>query len=341
MKRAASIFSLCFLLLLAVIITYTRPHAKPVIKKTELLLGTVVDISISGYDEASVASKAAEAAFREIERVESVFSAYKEGSAITQINSLHEGDPITVDDEVIYVMRRAMDMSKRLDGAFDVTISPLRRLWVSRTSENRLPTQEELDAALFLIGFKYVSIDPEKKEITLKKEGVKIDLGGIAKGYAVERAIAVLKRYGIRNAIVNAGGDLYCLGRKSSRTRWKVGIRDPLKKDRLLGELSVENEAVSTSGGYERYSVVNNVRYSHIIDPRTGFPVTSNPISVTVVAGDAILSDAFATGISVLGLERGIEAIRTSEDVEAIIVTEEGGKLRTYISDGLKSRYEA
>jgi thiamine biosynthesis lipoprotein len=181
-------------------------------------------------------------------------------------------------------------------------------------------------------GSRDIILDNAAGTVGFAKDGMAIDMGGIAKGYATDRAVDILRKNGIRNAIVNCGGDMYCLGRRSQKLQWKVGIRHPRDKENLALELSLEDRAVDTSGDYEKYFMIGQKRYSHIIDPRTGYPIGGNVVSASVIAGDSVTADAFATALCILGREG-------MSDLEAIIFVSEDGKLRNEMSNGVKEKY--
>ena len=338
MKRRA-VFLLVSVAVLCLFLVPLRYRATRSIERQACILGTIVEIRVSGFHDTAVARRAVDEALKEIRRIDEAFSMYKPGSTVSRINTLKVGVSLVVDDETLSLLERSRYWNGRSSGAFDITIKPLKELWVSAGKKGSLPGKDEIDNALAAVGQHAVIIDAELKTIRLAREGVAIDLGGIAKGYAVDRAIDILKRYGIGSAIVVAGGDLFCLGRRDVNHPWKLAIRDPVKKDHTVAEFTIEDRAVSTSGGYERFTEIGERRFSHIIDPKTGMPLEDGPASVTIIARRAIDSDALATGVSVLGVQRGMELVNELEGVDAVIITNEAGALRFHSTRGMKERY--
>ena len=177
------------------------------------------------------------------------------------------------------------------------------------------------------IGSDKVVLDNRKKSLRFLKNGMEIDLGGIAKGYAVDKAALVLRKSGIKNALIDAGGDIYCIGEKAKGQKWIVGVRDPIEEHRVIEELALQDLAAATSGGYENFLETEGKQYNHIIDPRDGNPVENNLISVTIIAKDCLTADALATAVSVLGREKGTELINSLDTVGAILISKVNGAL--------------
>ncbi|MBL7130538.1 MAG: FAD:protein FMN transferase [Candidatus Omnitrophica bacterium] len=273
------------------------------------LLGTVVEV-ISPYPEA------AEIAFSEIERIEKIFSANIKDSAISHLNRTGF---LNTNFEVTSLIEKSGIFYGLTQGYFDITVAPLTKIWKEALIENKLPTKRKIRKKLALIGFKNIHIDKKNNSIKFKRKGMKIDLGGIAKGYAIDVAVKELKRKGIDSAIINAGGDIYCLGSKFGNP-WKLGLQHPRKKDKILTTLELKDLAIATSGDYEQYMEIGGKRYSHIINPKTGYPVENDIVSVTVVAKDAVTADAVATCIFLLGKEKGMKVFENYEGVERIII---------------------
>lgn len=275
-------------------------------------MGTIVQIKVPlgmGVDRKR-AESGIEKAFEEIGRVEDLFSVFKEDNEISKINRLHANEPLKIKDEVFGLIEKAIEYNSKTEGAFDITIKPLVDLWRQSGGTKTTPSEEAIKAALAKIGSDCVVLDKFNKTILFKKEGMALDLGGIAKGYATGRAIYILKENGIKNAIVNSGGDMYCLGRRPGNKQWKVGVQHPRDKDKIIFELNLENEAIDTSGDYEKYFILNGRRYSHIIDPKTGYPIGDKIISATVIADDSTTADILATALCILG-EGGLSAVES------------------------------
>lgn len=227
---------------------------------------------------------AARAAFEEIKRLENTLSRFSKNNIVAKINSAGTKE-MPVDSDTFYVLEQALYFNRISNGAFDITAPRPGR----------------------------IALDPAKKTIKFLAEGTKIDLGGIAVGYAVDRAISVLKANGVKNAIVDAGGDIYCLGKRPDGKKWQIGIRDPFRKNRVVKTLEIEDAAVSTSGNYEKRG--------HIIDPATSRPVENNLVGVTMVAKDCITADALATAVFVLGKDEGEKLARGLNGVSIAYVS--------------------
>jgi thiamine biosynthesis lipoprotein len=210
-------------------------------------------------------------------------------------------------------------------GAFDPSWAAMHGLWDFRPSSHRLPTEEEIAARLPLIDYRLIETDPEKMTVGLKKKGMAIGLGGIAKGYAVDQSMELLSKMGIRNAVIRAGGDIRVQGLSEGGEEWRIDIKHP-RKDKLLTQLPLTNISISTSADYERSFIKDSVLYHHIIDPRTALPARGCQ-SVTILAPDTITSDAFATAVFVLGPEKGLRLVERLDGVEAIIVDASGATL--------------
>ena len=293
------------------------------VKESSLLMGTVVEITVQHKDP-TVARKAIQHAFDEGKRTENLLSIYKKDSEISMINLKAGLEEVKVSRDSLYVIEKALAYSELSDGAFDITVGPLIELWGFRNGEMKVPDKTEIEKTLALVNYRNVSINREKSTVKLEKPGMKLDLGGIAKGCAVDRMIGVLKSDGIKEAIVNAGGDIYALGNPAGKSGWEIGIRSPRNDsdmidvliDTIIDVIKVKNSAIATSGDYEKFFFEGGKRYSHIIDPRTGVPA-SGVTSVTVTAETATEADALATTLFVLGEEEGKKLIKQLENVEA------------------------
>jgi len=283
-------------------------------QQSRLLMGTLIEVTVVCRDQVQ-ANKAIETAFQEMGRVEHLLSIYQNESPISMINNLAGDQTVMVDSEVFQILKEAIGYGKLTSGAFDLGIGPLTSLW--DFGQGHIPSKDEIAAKLLLVDYRDVILN-EGGEVRFGAAGMAIDLGGIAKGYAVDRAIEVLEANGVSRAMVNAGGDMRVIGRI-----WRIGIQHPREANSVLGILRLKDEAVATSGDYQRYFIKDGVRYHHIIDPRTGWPAT-DCMSVTIVAKEAAMADALATGCFVLGPKLGMELIRSLPGVEGIIVSSEG-----------------
>ena len=296
--------------LLSVVIIQ-KYRLKP-LKQTEMIMGTLVEITVIPANE-----KAIRQAFEALKKVDALMSTYKEDSEISILN--REGKA-QVSEETLEVIEDAIKFSNLTDGAFDITCRPLINLWKKAKKEEKVPTEEEIEEAISLVGYQRIIL--EGNQIRLEKKGMQIDLGGIAKGYAVDKAIEALKKNSIKRALVNAGGDLYGLGTDPQGEKWQIGIQDPRDEDKIIDIIKVKDKAVATSGDYRRYFTLKGKRFSHIVNPKTGLTVQDVPMSVTIIGPDATTTDALATGVFVLGPEEGMRLIESLPEVEGMIISE-------------------
>jgi thiamine biosynthesis lipoprotein len=242
---------------------------------------------------------------------------------------------VTVSDDLWRVLKEAQDMAQKSGGAFDVTVGPVVRLWRRARIRRQLPSPERMKTARQKVGYKLIRLHPESQQVELLEPDMLLDLGGIAKGYAADEALAVLRKHGIRRALVDAGGDIVLGDPPPGRPAWRIGVA-PLDDDAPPSQfLALANVAVATSGDAWQHVVIDGVRYSHIIDPRTGTGLTDHS-SVTVVARDGITADALASAVSVLGPEKGIELVEKTCGAAAFIVRAPEGKVQTYQSAAWK-----
>ena len=321
------------------LLTRFRPEEPIVVRERRLLMGTDVTVSVVVGSRAE-ADRALSLAFAPIRMVDERMSSYRSDSELMQMNRTAQEAPVRVDEHLMRVLEVSREVSEATGGAFDVTCGPLIDLWRDAGRRGRPPTEAERAEALARVGYRKLVLDPVRRTVRFAVPGMKVVLGAVAKGYAVDLAVAALREAGYRDALVEAGGDLFASGSAPGGRRWRVGVQDPTRPDEpaFLTTLQVSDRAVVTSGNYRRFTVIAGRRYSHIVDPRTGKPVDALP-SVTVVAPEATHADALATAVSVLGLEKGMALIESMPEVECLLVTVEGGKPRLHRSSGF-ARYE-
>lgn len=310
------------LLLLLPVAARAEWHARD-----EAIMGTRVSVEVWHEDPAAAAA-AIEAVIAEMRRIDALMSHYKPESQLSRINRDAAAGPVHVDRELAELIVRALEFSELSGGAFDITYASVGYLYDYR--EHRHPTDAEIEAALPAINWRHVVVDREASTVRFLKPGVRIDLGGIAKGYAVDRCIALLRARGITNASVSAGGDSRLLGDRRGRP-WIVGIRHPDDRERVIARIPLEDAAISTSGDYERYFDEDGVRYHHIINPRTGRSATGVR-SVTVIGPDATLTEGLTKSVFILGPERGLALMEAQADADAVVVTSDG---KVHYSKGL------
>ncbi|MFO7897775.1 MAG: FAD:protein FMN transferase [Planctomycetota bacterium] len=298
------------------------------------MLGPVgVDIQVVA-DSTARADRAAGAAAAAISQVNNLLSAHLATSEIARINR-HSGGTVHASGQTVEVLRRAVEISELTGGAFDVTVGPLIRIWKPAIDDGKLPDPAHVARARRLVGYEKLALG--ENSVTLTEEGMAVDLGGIAKGYAVDQAVEALRLNGIRNALVDAGGDGYALGTKPDGSPWGVAVQHPRAEGRepLPVLLLLSDKAYATSGDYARsqYTEIDGERYAHIIDPRTGRPARK-AASVTVVAPDCTTADALATAISVMGPDAGVRLVDSLDGVECLVITVADGALHTRASSG-------
>lgn len=270
----------------------------------------------------TVAVRAAfDAAVAEIKRVEALMTTWRDDSEISRINAAAGNAPVAVGDETFAIVENSVHTSQISGGTFDITFHSLHGLWKFDEDLDPHPPQEkDVKARLPFVDWHNIKLDASKKTVMLTKAGTQIGLGGIAKGYGVDRAVAVLEKAGLTSFFVQAGGDLFARGRKPDGTEWQAGIRDPRgPESKYFAKLSLEDHAFSTAGDYERSYVVGGKRYHHIIDPRTGQPATACR-SVTIWAPNALLADGIDDAVFILGPQKGLELVESLDGVGAVIV---------------------
>ena len=316
-----------FLLVAFALLLAAAPARAEWFFREEAIMGTRVAVELWSED-ASLATRAMEAVIAEMRRTDELMSTYKPESQLSAVNAHAFERPVKVDPEIVDVVARSFDFSRMSDGAFDVTYASVGYLYDYRAHQR--PSGEQVAAALAAVDYRQVQVDRERNTIRFLRKGVRIDLGGIAKGYAVDRSIELLRGLGIEHAMVNAGGDTRLLGDRRGKP-WIVGVRDPRNEGKMVTRLPLENEAISTSGDYERYFEEDGVRYHHILVPGTG-DVARAVRSATIIGPDATLTDGLSTTVFVLGVERGMELVSRLPGVEAVIVDRDG---RIFYSDGL------
>ncbi len=312
------------LVLLTCITFASCSQEEPYFQET-FVMGTAASVTICGLDEEQ-AREAAASALHELHRIESIMSSWKEDSELSRLNRLSRGNRFRVSAELFVLVDSALHFSMVTSGAFDITAGPVIRLWGFHGGDVRLPTENEIDEALSRVGYRRVTLDAGDSSITLEP-GMELDLGGIAKGYAVDRAVSLLREKGATSALVNLGGNIYALGTPPGKDGWSVGIRDPHGGAAITGTILLRDEAVATSGNYENFVVIGEKRYGHIVDPRTGRPV-DRVLSVTVVAPTALATDALSTGLFVLGPDGGRDIVDRPGCIRALYALPGNGAAR-------------
>ncbi len=323
-KPACPVAALVTALALAAPVLGTAcPNSRPTPEEPETfaaarpLMGTRFHVRVRAADR-SAAERAIGAAFDEIARVEAVLSEWREDSDISRLNRNAGGGPVEIGPDLLRVVERAVEIGRWTQGAFDITFAACGRLW--SIPERRVPTAEAIASCLPHVGYARIVTDRETGAIALPDPGMRLGIAGIGKGYGVDRAAEVLEARGIADYIVEGGGDLRL--RRTDGGAWRVGIAHPKRPNALFATFEIARGAVATSGDYMNYFEKDGVRYHHILDPRTGVPARGCA-SVTVIAPDATTADALATGLFVLGPERGLQLVEQLPGVEALYLTPE------------------
>jgi FAD:protein FMN transferase len=291
-------------------------------RSTHLLMGTIVEMTLVG--KADIVTKAENALIAELKRVEMLFSFHRAGSKLAALNDRAGEGWVRVDPEVFGLIVKGLGMSKTTGGAYDPSVGPLCRLWnFSGAGEPRVPREAEISEALGRVGWQKVGLDPERHAVSLPLKGMALDLGGIAKGYALDRAAMVIKSHGISSALVNAGGDIVALGERSPGRKWRLGVQDPLNRGTVVATVEVSDRVVMTSGDYERAFQHEGRSYHHILVPGTGYPAVELS-SVTILGTEGVTAEPLGTGAFVLGPERGIKQIEAFPGNEGFLITSKG-----------------
>ncbi|WMJ89015.1 FAD:protein FMN transferase [Anaerocolumna sp. MB42-C2] len=311
------------------------------VDKQAFKMDTIMDIKAYGPK----ADKAINAAFDRIDEIEQIASASVETSDISAINSASGKEYVKVHPEIINMIKTSIKYSELSEGAFDITVGPLIKLWGIGTENQKVPTDGEIKKVLPLVGYKNISIKEADNSVKLLKEGMSIDLGGIAKGYAADEAVRILKEYGVKSAIINLGGSsVYALGEKQDKSLWAIAVQHPRKDDNknYTCIIRMPEQALSTSGDYERYFIKDGKRYHHILNPFTGYPADAKVMSDTIVISSDtpncnMLADILTKVTFVSGIEKGFHIINSIQGVECIAVTTD---YKIYKSSGWKDDME-
>ena len=295
------------------------------VQGTFFAMDTVMDFTI--YGESGLIDQS-ESLIASLESLVSVTDADSELYAINQTGSG------TLTGKASSLMEQALEICRRTDGALDLSIYPIVRAWGFTTGSYQVPDEAEIQALLPLVDYRKIQYDAATGTVTLP-EGMEIDLGSVAKGYAGQLAAQMLREHGVQSALLNLGGNVQTVGAKPDGSPWQIGIKDPQGEDAMM-VLSVEDQAVVTSGGYERYFEQDGQTYWHIMDPSTGHPADSGLISVTIVGDEGVVCDGLSTALFVMGLEKAADLWAQSGDFEAVFVTASG---EVYITEGLRDHF--
>ena len=330
MKNRNKVISLLigiFLIFSLIGCTNSKDHSKP-LSKTEYFMGTVVTVTL--YDNKS--EKIIDKAFEEVKKIEQLVSINMDGTELDEVNNNSGIKPVKVSDDTYNIIKKGLEYSSLTNGSFDITIGPLVKLWSIGLPEAKVPTLDEIKGTLKYINYKDVEINDSEKTVFLKKPGMIIDLGGIAKGYTADVIAQTLKDEGVEKAIIDLGGNIYALGEKSENTLWRIGIQNPDQtRGEIVGSINVKDKSIVTSGIYERFIEQDGVKYHHILSPESGYPYDNEIAGVTIISDKSIDGDALSTSVFSMGITKGLEFINSQPDTEAIFITKDH---KIYLTEG-------
>ena len=311
------------------------PDGDRLAERVGLAMGSELKVQALTSDPAA-AGAAFAAVFAEFDRLDAALSVWKDGSDVLRVNAAAGVQPVSVGNDLIEVLKTARQVSEWTEGKFDVTFGALSDVWkFDHDQDNTVPTREQIDARRPLVDYTAIVVDEAAHTVFLRRKGMRMHLGGIGKGYAVEHAVRILRERGFRNFSIQSGGDLY-VGGLLRGVPWRLGIADPRNPAATFGTLDLSDGTFSTSGDYERAFIKDGIRYHHILDPATGEPAHGCR-SVTLVSNSPLLADGLSTGVFILGPERGMALVERLPDVEAVIVTD---KNEVLVSSGLRGKFQ-
>ncbi|MBT3271394.1 FAD:protein FMN transferase [Candidatus Poribacteria bacterium] len=297
--------------------------------------------SVTAYAADASVDAVLVAALDEMQRVDTLMSHYKPDSEVSRISAMAGAGSVRVQEDTLHVVTAALDMGRETCGAFDITVAPLLKLWGCFSHGARVPSATEVEATRADVGLDGLRVDQDAMVVMLMRERMELDLGGIAKGYAVDQAARALRVGGVRSALVNLSNSAFrAVGSPPGEDQWRIAVSHPRAPGEQLGVVLISDVALATSADTEQFFVHEGVRYGHIMDPRTGYPVSNGVVSVTVVAPTGLEADALATAVFVLGPDDGMRLIGERPRTSALVVTEEAdGRLKLHVSEGMRERF--
>lgn len=303
------------------------------ISKSELLMGTVVTVTIYDSSDESILDKV----FLKVKELESNLSVNENGTIVDKINENAGISPVKVDEETFAVIEKGLEYSNISNGLFDITIGPLVKLWSIGLPEAKLPSESEISSVLPLINRNKLILDKENLTVFLEDKNMQIDLGGIAKGFTADVISELLSENNVNSAIIDLGGNIFAKGLKVDGSKWKIGIQNPTSdRGATVGTVYIENQSVVTSGTYERYLEEDGIKYHHILNPSTGYPYENNIAGITIISDHSVDGDGLSTSVFAMGIEDGLKFVNNYEGVDAIFVTNDN---KLYLSDGIKDTF--
>ncbi|MDW7680502.1 MAG: FAD:protein FMN transferase [bacterium] len=322
----------------ALIINCENPSRLKPIEQTRVLMDTFVQIVV--YDQhlpEQQILKIINLCFDQIEQIEAIVSNYNDSSAIAYINRNASRCTVRLDSVLLKVISAGQRISEQTDGAFDLSIAPVKRLWHFSEEQPSPPHPDSIRRVLSRVDYRMISIHQDSIRFLIP--GMQLDLGGIAKGFAIDQALLFLQSHGLKDVMVNAGGDLRATVSELTQGKRRIWIRHPRRDGQLFGSFQMDNGSIATSGDYERFFENDSIRYHHILDPKTGFPARQC-VSVTIYTSDAMTADALATAVFVLGHEKGLQFVNQLKDTECVIIYDQDGKLAYNVSQGLAASFK-
>lgn len=336
-KRLAKITISSLLLILSLgLITSCSKNKDPQesLSKSEILMGTTVTVTLYDSNDSKILDKV----FNKVKDLESTLSINENGTLVDEINENAGIKPVKVDDDTYALIEKGLKYAKLSNGLFDISVGPVVKLWSIGLPEARVPSLEEIQSKLPLVNYQDVELNDSDKTVYLKREGMMLDLGGIAKGYTADVISNILTDEGVKSAIINLGGNIFTHGKKVSGSDWKIGIQDPFsERGGIIGTLTTSNKSVVTSGIYERYIEEDGVRYHHILNPSTGYPYDNEIAGITIVSDKSIDGDALSTSVFAMGVEEGMKFVNSQSGIDAIFVTKDN---KIYLTNEVKNIFE-
>lgn len=303
-------------------------------KKTDFLMGTIVTVKV--YDEGK--EEVLEPVFNRIRELAGQITVDEIESEIVNINTNAGIKPVKVSADIFKLVEVGKLLSEEAEGSFDISIGPLTSLWHIGFPDAKKPDQQEINAVLPYIDYKQILLNHEQQTIFLKKQGMQLDLGAIAKGFITDEVCKILNEYGVTTAIIDLGGNIYVLGKSPSQKPWSVGIQDPFSaRGETIGKLAETNKSIVTSGIYERFIQVGETKYHHLLDPRDGYPFMNDLAGVSIISDKSVDGDALSTLVFSKGLKDGMKYIESTTNVDAIFITT---NKKVYVSSGIKQNFE-
>ncbi len=325
---------LCCIFILTACNASPSPSQTGPIKKSEFLLGTICEITLYDKTDEKIFSEAFSKVL-EIEKKMTINNA--ETSEILKLNQAAGKESVKLSPETFLVLERGLYYSGLTEGAFDITIGPLIKLWNIGTDYAAVPDADKLNQAMNLVDYKKLHLDKKNLSAMLEQEGMKVDLGAIAKGFAADEVSKVLSKNGVKHAIINLGGNILTLGGNTNGNPWKIGVQNPFDtRGEFVGIMNLSSETIVSSGTYEKFFEENGKFYHHMLDTRTGYPADNGLNSVSIVTPKSIDGDGLSTSTFLLGLDKGMELIEKLDGVEAVFITNDK---KVYVSSGLKNNF--